>query len=405
MEVVIILVVLSIIAALAIPLALRIFTVTAENTTNTEMQNLKNAMIGDPDKLASSQRADFGYLGDVGCLPGSIQDLLTKPSGVPNYSFSSTAQIGAGWRGPYITGAATGQETDTFTKDEWGNSYTYTPAGTPACPPNATATFRSGGVNATFDGVPPTGDDIDYSIASTDSTSTVSGFVKDGNGNPVGSSTVDINYPVQGTLVTATGTTNSSGFYSISNIPFGKRSITFPAGSPKLIVTFSRSLTSTDSAVCGVSSCTLIEFNIVNFSTSAVSVSNLTATYTVTPAAFYYRIIWGSTTAFDCTAPPGPACGTGSTVTATFSASQSVAAASTAIKPVVFVVDQSQEELADIQIGKGGEVGTAVRVQIINFRDCSSSRTCGGATAQVSMAGVTFTVTFSDGSTVKFTPL
>lgn len=397
-EVIVILVVLSILAAIAVPLVLRIFTVTAENTTNTEMQNLKNAMIGDPDKLASSQRSDFGYVGDMGCLPSSIQDLLTKPSGAPNYSFNSTVQIGAGWRGPYITGAASGQETDTFTKDEWGNSYSYTVSG--GCP--LTATFISNGPDAALS----TSDDINYSIASSDTTSTVSGYIKDANGNPVGSSTVTINYPGgsagPGNLTTSTTTANSSGFYSFSNVPFGNRSV---KATPKLIVTSARALApGTDDPGCntGPGNCTLVEFNLVNFTTSSVSVSSLKADYTSTPAAVYYKIVWGSTTVFECT---GSGCSAQTGDTVTFSSSQTIAAASTALAPFVFVVDNSQKQLADIQLGKRGEVGTSVRVRIINFRTCTNGVNCGGnPSGQVDMRGITFTITLSDGSVVKFTP-
>lgn len=405
-EVIVILAVIAILAAIAVPMALRLFQVTAEDATREEMQNLKKALIGDPAKLQSSVRSDFGFLGDIGCLPsttlGGLDRLLDNTGGkYPGWSFDGTKQIGAGWNGPYITGAATGQEADEFKKDQWGNSYTYTPAAS-ACP--LTATFTSSGPNGIFDGPPSAGDDIDFSVAASDTTATVSGFIKDKDGNPVPGSSVTINYPVNGTWPPSSpATTDSAGRFSVSNIPFGKRSINV---SPKLIQTSSRSLTSTDTALCGtgVTSCTLIEFNIVNFSTAPVSVTSLTASYTVAPAAFYYRIIWGATTVFDCTAPPGPACGTGTGVTRTL-ASQTIGAASTAISPFVFVVDQAQGEIGDIRIGRGGEVGTAVRIQIVNFRNCSTSRTCGGATAQVSMAGVAFTVTFSDGSVIKFTPV
>ncbi len=413
-EVIVILAVLAILAAIAVPVALKIFERTAENTTNTEMQNLKNGMVGDKSKLASNQRSDFGYLGDVGCLPSSLQDLLVKPASVAAYVFNSAAQIGAGWRGPYITsGAGTGLSTDDITKDEWGNNYTYTPAGSPACPPNATATFRSAGVNRIFDGIPPAGDDIDYSVIAADGTSTVSGFLKDPNGNPIQSSTVAINYPVQGTLVTATNATDATGFYTISNIPFGPRSITFPAGNPKLIVTSARATIAafTDAGanvVCGggnsrVTTCQYLEFTLVNFSTSPVSITSIRPTYSspIAPTAtFYYRITWSTTNVLDCDG----VCVGNSGVTTTFAA-QSIAAAA-GLKPIVFVVDSSQEQLSDIKIGAAGEVGNAVRVRLVNFRaDPAPSAQRSDRGAAVSMNGVSFTITFSDGSIVQFTPI
>ena len=141
-EVIVILAVIAVLAGIAIPRALRIFQTTAEDATTTEMQNIKKALLGDADKLQSGTRTDFGLLGDIGCLPttalGGLDRLLTQGT-YAAWSFSSTAQIGAGWKGPYITGAATGQATAEFTNDQWGNAYTYTPAGG-ACP--LTATFK-----------------------------------------------------------------------------------------------------------------------------------------------------------------------------------------------------------------------------------------------------------------------
>jgi len=68
-EVIVILAVMAVLAAIAIPMALRIFQVATEDATTTEMQNLKKALLGDPEKLQSSTRSDFGFLGDIGCLP------------------------------------------------------------------------------------------------------------------------------------------------------------------------------------------------------------------------------------------------------------------------------------------------------------------------------------------------
>src|SRR2546426_9365190 len=61
-EVIVILAVISILAAMAIPTALRIFQTTATNATTTEMQNVKNAILGDPTKVQNGVRSDFGFL-------------------------------------------------------------------------------------------------------------------------------------------------------------------------------------------------------------------------------------------------------------------------------------------------------------------------------------------------------
>lgn len=377
------------------------------------MLNLRTAILGDPSKIEGGVRTDFGYLGDMGCLPTptttGLTSLLSQGS-FPGWIFNSAAQIGSGWRGPYITGAATGTATSEFTKDQWGNDYVYTITG--ACP--LTATFQSEG----RDGAAGGGDDIDYSLSATDTTSTVSGFIKDANGNPVASATVTINYPGgaagPGNLTTSTTTTDGTGRYQFPvSIPLGKRSVSV---TPKLIVTSARATTAAvnDDTICrggvaraGARPCQYLEFTIVNFSSSPVTVSTLRADYTSTPVSFYYRITWGSATnrVLDCdaTCTPGAQAVPGTGATRTFTAGQTIAAA-TPLRPVVFVVDSSQKQLSDIKIGAAGEVGSAAIVQLVNFRDCNTRSDCTGVVGPVSVSGIPFTITFSDGSVVQFTP-
>ncbi len=426
-EVIVMLAVIAILAAMAVPAALRIFQVTTESATRTEMATLRNAIFGDATKIQNGVRTDFGYAGDVGCLPTSLQDLLTIPGGVAAYAFNAAAQIGAGWNGPYITGAATGEGTEVFTNDQWGNAYIYTPSAcaAPLAAP-LTAAFYSWGPDGASDAGAP--DDISYPVVAAETSSTVSGYVKDPNGNPVGSSTVRINYPLNGTLTTlVNATTDATGFYQFASpIPFGKRSISFPSPSisPRLVVTAARNLTGA-TAFCGTAgteSCYYVEFTLVNFATAVagVTVSTIRPTYSsaccASPGPWYYRINWQATTQFDCTtaANPSPCRGEstpGANATRTLTASQNIAAAA-GLAPTVFVIDNAQEQVPDIVVGKSGQVGTAVRVQLINFRNCQRGPSCtpaantGGTFAanSVNMTGVAFTILFSDGSTVYFTP-
>jgi type II secretory pathway pseudopilin PulG len=395
-EVIVILTVMALLAAIAVALALRIFQNTAQNATATEMQSLQNAMIGNLSLLQSNVRSDFGFLGDLGCLPATLNDLLTRGA-LPAWSFNSAAEIGSGWNGPYITQPTTGQATAGVTIDGWGNSYTYSVSG--ACP--LIGTLTSNGP----DGVFSTSDDIIFPIAAAQTTSTVSGYIKDPNGNPVPGSSVTINYPQNGTLITSTTTTDATGRYQFSaSIPFGRRSINV---SPKLIVTSSRSIpppvgaTDPDCNLGPGNPCSIVEFNLVNFTTTAVTgITSLTANYSHSccppPGPWYYRVKWGPTFVFDSITP-----GQGSGTATTLSPASSVGAASTALSPFVFIISSPQQQLNDILIGNRGEVGTAVRVRLVNFRDDNSGFDSGNP---VDMTGIPFTVTFSDGSTVQFTP-
>ena len=58
-------------------------------------------------------RSDYGYLGDIGSLPPSLNALITNPG------FST-------WRGPYVRAALTADGGDGgITRDAWGETYSY----------------------------------------------------------------------------------------------------------------------------------------------------------------------------------------------------------------------------------------------------------------------------------------
>jgi len=261
-EVIVILAVLSILAAMAVPMALRIFERTAEDTTREEMDNIKKALLGNPQKLQTSFRNDFGYLGDIGCLPstalGGLDRLLTQGS-LPVWTFDSTKQAGAGWKGPYITGTP-GED---FKKDQLGNDYTYTPvAGT--CP--LTATLVSNGP----DGLPSTADDITVTIVANDTTATIRGTVKNTSGT--GLAGVPVEYysaANNGVLTTTSGTTDANGNYSFSSAPFGQRAV---RAVPFLV--FEPGSVTTNGGRTDIS------FQVRNYSTSAYVITQVQAVFT-----------------------------------------------------------------------------------------------------------------------------
>ena len=260
-EVIVILVVLSILAAMAVPVALRIFERTAEDTTREEMDNIKKALLGNPQKLQTSFRNDFGYLGDIGCLPstagGGLDRLLTQGS-LLAWTFDSTKQAGAGWKGPYITGTP-GED---FKKDQLGNDYVYTPVAG-ACP--LTATLASNGP----DGLPSTADDITTNIVANDTTATIRGTVKNTSGTGLAAVPVELYYPSNGTLTTSTpATTDANGNYSFSSVPFGARAV---KPNPNLV------LVAGSVQVQGGNN-NDIQFQVTNFSSDAFTVTQINVT-------------------------------------------------------------------------------------------------------------------------------
>ena len=234
-EVVVILVVMSILAAVAVPVALRVFETVAEDATRDEMINLKKAMIGEPDRNQSLSRGNFGFIGDMGRLPVNLEELYRQGS-LPGFSYDNGRQAGAGWKGPYITGGFSGEEADGFKKDGLGNDYILTVG---------LSQLEGVLISSGPDGLPGTADDIALEILPVETTATLRGAVKDAQGNGVSNVSVNLNFASNGILTLVTAITDANGNYSFSSVPFGSRSVQVnpPAG---LLVLSSGSVTISD---------------------------------------------------------------------------------------------------------------------------------------------------------------
>ncbi len=221
-EVIVVLVVMSILAAVAVPVALRVFETAAEDATREEMINLKKAMIGDTDRQQSVVRGNFGFLGDMGRIPINLDELYRQGS-LPSFSYDNVRQAGAGWKGPYITGSFSGEEADKFGKDGMGNDYALTVG-----PGQLDGVLISSG----SDGLSGTADEISLEILPVETTATLRGGVKDALGNGISNVSVNLNFASNGFLTSVTATTDTNGNYSFSSVPFGPRSVQVdpPAG-------------------------------------------------------------------------------------------------------------------------------------------------------------------------------
>jgi hypothetical protein len=74
------------------------------------------------DGIVGQPRDDrFGYVGDVGELPGTLADLVTPGS---QAAFTQTGYgFGVGWNGPYVSETGPGGD---VTQDAWGTAFDYT---------------------------------------------------------------------------------------------------------------------------------------------------------------------------------------------------------------------------------------------------------------------------------------
>ena len=117
-ELVIIIVILGIVAAVAIPNFGDITDNAKITATKEEMRRLKIAIVGDPNINAGGKYVNRGFEGDVGAPPASLVDLAVKPGTLAVFNKFT----GIGWNGPYIDSAG-----NDYLTDAWGVAYVYNP--------------------------------------------------------------------------------------------------------------------------------------------------------------------------------------------------------------------------------------------------------------------------------------
>jgi prepilin-type N-terminal cleavage/methylation domain-containing protein len=78
--------------------------------TSKDMSEIVKSIVGNPELLSDGRRINFGYVGDMGCLPTNLSALLVSD--------------GANWKGPYIARRFI-EDTVSFKTDAWGAGYVY----------------------------------------------------------------------------------------------------------------------------------------------------------------------------------------------------------------------------------------------------------------------------------------
>jgi len=193
--------------------------------TEEKLKKIKKAIIGDPSVVQFGQRTDFGYVGDVGNVPGALVDLIvqgTQPSWqfYTNWGAYTDVLLGAGWRGPYLDPTSYPNGKYESLLDGWGRDFVYeTPGG------NIIRRIRSYGP----DGVSGTcgNDDICIDIFYDETQAFVQGNTWNECGVGVQYYEIRIFYPSNGTL-TSLAVTPAAGQLWFSTptgtpIPIGTR--------------------------------------------------------------------------------------------------------------------------------------------------------------------------------------
>lgn len=368
-EVIVVIVVLGVIASIAMKSMTSSVELARFEATTDELNELSRAIVGDERLVSGGYRTDYGYVGDVGALPSSLDDLAANPGG---YST---------WNGPYIRSDFT-ENTDDYKRDAWNKLYTY-----------------GGGITISSNGG---GSAITKRLANSVNdliSNTIKGIVRDSGLSPPGDSasnvTVTIQYPDGSGSITSSSTSPSGSgeFAFASSIPIGlhfiratdssqddtvsKYTAVNPGKTSIVELRFASSLwggaasgdtSGGDSDIQLVENtegfggnCSKIEFDIINTADAAVDLTGITLSW-ASPEAYYDRVKIGGTLFNQ------PDDGRGSDSAAEFVS--------------ILILNPSQ----------------SATVEISTF---DTNRT--GPGSDVNMANTTFTITFSDGSTFDVT--
>ncbi|MBF0297460.1 MAG: type II secretion system protein GspG [Oligoflexia bacterium] len=193
-------------------------------STLKRMEEIRNALIGDPNILKDGVRASFGIVGDIGALPASSSEyglavLKTKPSSYQDWKMRPQLAIASGWNGSYLSSSETALN---YFKDAWNNPYSYTVT------VDGGATLISYGADG-IEGGDGFKQDIRISIPANLVKTTVSGSILNVGRTFEGVATVTIIYPDGKGFLTSTIRNIAPcdlGFFSFSNvIPFGVRAL------------------------------------------------------------------------------------------------------------------------------------------------------------------------------------
>lgn len=119
-ELILVIVVLGIIAAVAIPRMGDFAESSRQSATLSELQTLKRAIVGNASVVAGGRYVDVGFEGHLGHPPASLWELGRMPDSLAVYNKFTRI----GWNGPYID--TSGGE---FLIDAWRIDYIYDQSG------------------------------------------------------------------------------------------------------------------------------------------------------------------------------------------------------------------------------------------------------------------------------------
>ena len=377
MEVAVTVAILSLLISGALSLFSQPFASAREDESIAKLVALKRAIIGDPRIVTREARTDFGFLGDIGNLPTDLDELWILGA-APVFSFDTTLKLGGGWAGPYVQVPPL-EMFDDIRRDAWGTEIAYSLVN--EISPSTGQTVRAKLISYGPDTAEGGGDDLTVEVYETDMISTVTGFVRDAVGNPLPGVVTTINFPLLSVTSSAMVQTDANGAYSFPGSTYGNRSLIIQAN----LVYVQGTGVSTGGQDNDV------EFVVQNYSASDVTFDSITFLHD--SGAFYETLRVDNFNVFSDTSDR---VGTGETISFADEVLTGTGNIATRTFPIRIQAGFTLTPTQDI--GKASKKGGAIRIQALNFKDAET-----GAASNVDMTGISFQVTFSDGSAAIFT--
>jgi len=243
-----------------------------EDSARAQLIRIRKAIVGERRQTeAGNGRLDFGYIGDMGRLPSTL-DELTRAGDQPDYRVDAGTALGHGWRGPYLA-----RGPSDFLVDPWGNAVALDLT-------EHSSTYTGGTVVATLtsagpDGTSATPDDILVEVHESEVRARIVGYVRN-KGSAASGVDVTLRYPDDGSSASATAVTDAAGFYEFAGIAFGDRVLEY---APHIDYV-------EDTGVVTAGNGNDIEFSIENIGHEALNVTAFSLTYTASEPAWYEEI-------------------------------------------------------------------------------------------------------------------
>lgn len=190
-----------------------------------EMLMLKRAVVGNPELKTNGLRNDFGYVGEMGRLPVSLSELMSRGSQTA-VNYNSSLHISSGWAGPYVQETFTNFTSNPLT-DEFNNAYEWDSTELPNSGDTISARIISRGADKSVGGS-GIDQDITLEIFKKEWMGSITGKAFDSAGKKLKKATVKLYYQNgSGGVGTRIKATNNKGIYSFFSIPFGPKSMSF----------------------------------------------------------------------------------------------------------------------------------------------------------------------------------